>query len=45
MNAPHDRENESIGDLWAFYAEHAAQSRQNESLRATAISIMCDSLA
>lgn len=30
-----------ISDLWRFYDEHASQSRQNESLRSTAISIMC----
>ena len=31
---------EKVNDLWRFYDEHASQTRQNESLRATAISIM-----
>jgi hypothetical protein len=31
---------EQIDDFWRFYDEHASQTRQNESLRATAISIM-----
>jgi hypothetical protein len=34
------RDTGAIDDLWRFYAEHAEQSRQNESLRATAISIL-----
>ena len=34
------RDNPAIDDLRRYYAEHADQSRQNESLRATAISIL-----
>lgn len=42
MNGPavSDQDRNQIGDLWKFYDEHASQTRQNESLRATAISIM-----
>jgi disulfide bond formation protein DsbB len=34
------RSNDTVGNLWRFYEEHASQARQHENLRATVVSIL-----
>lgn len=34
------RTNDSVGNLWRYYEEHASQARQHENLRATVTSIL-----
>jgi hypothetical protein len=34
------RTNDTVGNLWRFYEEHASQARQHENLRATVTSIL-----